>query len=59
MTTEDAYQWGLATGEMMERERIINLIEFGHGDIKGCCRECDRIVERETALIALIKGENK
>lgn len=52
MTTDDAYQYGLVTGEFMERERIIALLEK-HRAV-GYAEETTH-----DALIALIKEENK
>lgn len=52
MTTDDAFQYGLVTGEFMERQRIIALLE---AELYSCTK-CDR---DGASLIALIKGENK
>lgn len=50
ISKEDAYQMGISTGEWMERERIIALLEkYENG-------ECGFGVTHD--LIALINGEN-
>lgn len=55
ISKEDAYQMGISTGEWMERERIIELLETMncHGDTAIQC-DCGSYWE----AIALIKGEN-
>lgn len=65
--TEDAYQWGLAGGEMMERQRIIHLLEteaavnradaeFFQGKQSKHSRT---FAEAYESVIALIKGYDK
>lgn len=53
---EDAYQMGLSTGEWMERERIIALLEAACVDDPECTTKPCGCYQWE---IALIKGENE
>jgi hypothetical protein len=57
-TEDDAYQWGLATGEMMERERIIALLTESMCNAYG--EDCSDNPEcgSHRAIVALIRGED-
>lgn len=54
---EDAYQMGLSTGEWMERERIIALLEAERIELAAQGGMTEAIAVG--SAIALIKGENK
>ena len=56
MTTDDAYQYGLVTGEFMERERIIALLKSASAYDR--LKRNGEPTPKLDATIALIKGEN-
>jgi hypothetical protein len=58
MSTADAYNAGFVTGEYIERERILALLETQLPRVTGCgcCMDADL---SGAELIALIKGEQQ
>lgn len=53
-----AFEWGLESGQALERERIIKLLEDWQNSVMGENNTLP-LTFSVAAVIALIKGENK